>query len=139
MGRVVRSRRVNGLSLALTTTDLDFGEGIDGLIAMSGLQRLQERHGMRVDLSLKSLVFESPNFVLMDCRRGKRAATTMMLRRLTMWTPEGWVRNIACQKLSKRDGESAVGFLEANAELLGCRSVDEDDGRGAEAKERERS
>lgn len=132
----MRSAPLHGIVLRLSTTELDFGQGIDGLISMSGMRRLEEDHGAKLSALERSLTFDRPPFVLLDCRTRKRGTREIALRRLTAWRPQSFCR--AWRKTLKHARASHLQpheFLQINRvaiQATGARRADL-----AEAAERE--
>lgn len=138
-GDVVETKPLHRMKLTMLTTDLDFGEGIDGLLAMSGIARLEREHGLQISFVDKTLTFANPPVRLLGLHspaKSKVAAHTL-LRRLTEWTPVGfarsWERALRREKLSHAAPEDA-----AEAKDVFCRSELLEDERCEEARERER-
>lgn len=90
MGSVVQGPDVEGISLTFSTTSLDFGKGVDGLIALSGMRRLEEEHGMRVHFGSGEVSFRNPPLVFMSGTYGparKASRRAAELRRLQVADP----------------------------------------------------
>lgn len=110
MGGVVEIPDDFGMRLTLSRTSLDFGSQFDGLIALSGIQRLEREHGLTVHWSAGVVFITHPQVALLSVEhhvadpvtpsadptpRGAakpfaRRTQTALLRRLSMYQPHGY-------------------------------------------------